>query len=108
MLCVQADLRQGFFHLRDELRRDQHELGAVVSGVFNQSDPAVTDQAFQVVAHAHFRVLEQQKKLFQVDGLCVGMRFIEEHKYVIGDERRIHRKILLRNLSDLRYQVYEL
>ena len=93
--------------MRDELRRDQHEFGAVVSGVFNQSDPAVTDQAFQVVAHAHFRVLEQQKKLFQVDGLPVGVRFVEEHKDVIGNERGIHRKILLRNLSDLRDQVYE-
>lgn len=94
--------------MRDELRRDQHEFGAVVFGVFNQSDPAVTDQAFQVVAHAHLRVLEQQKKLFQVDGLPVGVRFVEEHKDVIGNERRIHRKILLRNLSDLRNQVYEL
>ena len=53
-------------------------------------------------------IVEQQKKLFQIDGLCVGMRFIEEHKYVIGDKRRIHRKILLRNLPDLRDQVYEL
>jgi len=52
-------------------------------------------------------VLKQQKKLFQVDGLRVGVRFLEEHKDVIGDERRIHRKILLRNLSDLRDQVYE-
>jgi len=93
--------------LRDELRRDQHEFGAVVFRVFNQSDPAVTDQAFQVVAHAHFRVLEQQKKLFQVDGLLVSVRFVEEHQDVIGDERRIHRKILLRKLPDLRNQVYE-
>ena len=93
--------------MRDELGRDHHEFGAVVFGVFNQGDPAVTDQAFQVVAHAHFRVLEQQKKLFQVDGLCVGVRFVEENQDVIGDKRRIHRKILLRNLSDLRHQIYE-
>ena len=93
--------------MRDELRRDQHEFGAVVFGVFNQSDLAFTDQAFQVVAHAHLRVLEQQKKLFQVDGLCVGVRFVDEHQDVIGNERRIHRKILLRNLPDLSDQVYE-
>jgi len=79
----------------------------MVFGVFNQSDPAITDQAFQVVAHAHLRVLEQQKKLFQVDGLCVGVRFVDEHQDVIGNERRIHRKILLRNLPDLSDQVYE-
>ena len=104
LVNIYADFQQCYFHFGNEFWSDADEFWTFIGRVFDQHNPAASDQSIQVVTNTHFRVIEEQKKFFQIDGLGISMWFIEKYQYVIRNKWSIHWKIFLRNLSDLKKQ----
>lgn len=105
MLNVGRDFAEHFFHVCNEYGVHHQHLGTLIDRVFCQTDPPVVHQLFEVVAHTHFRVLELQKELFEVDLLLLGVGLVEVNQYVVGNERSGDREILLGNFPDQGNQI---